>query len=275
MALINYKKISAAPYEQIEYIKDAFKSLCKSFVFFVIKYNLISNKIIMKKVIRMKTSNAYFYTFIIFCIFCETLLGQNKVRKKLSEKEFARMEIEKKCKLPEKENIIIWDEKYKLDIDDFWEKQKNPELKYEVHGYIGIVVGVETSILWGKVVFRIYAAMDKSKSWIDKKKSEEYIQYVLNHEQRHFDLAEIIARKLRKKIMRKFWFRISLSWKDLRHIDDLYDEYRKIQNQYDSEIEKEGRSAQERWDKWIDEELERTKEWYNKHLVIVKRCRCK
>jgi len=207
-------------------------------------------------------------------MFCETLSGQNRVRKKLSEKEFIRMEIENECKLPEKENIIIWDEKYKLDIDDFLEKQKNPELKYEVDGYI-VVGGVETSVLLGKVIFKIYAAMDKSKSWINKKKSEEYIQDVLNHEQRHFDLAEIIVRKLRKKIIRKFWFRISLSCKDIRYVNNLYDEYWKIQDQYDSEIKNEGDSAQERWDKWIDEELERTKKWYNKHLVIVKRCRCK
>jgi hypothetical protein len=203
------------------------------------------------------------------------LLGQNKVRKKLSEKEYARMEIEKECKLPDSENIVIWDERYKLDIDDFWEKERNPKMKDNVVGYVHMSGGIKISVLWGKVVIKVYAAVDKSKSWIDKKESEEDIQYTLNHEQRHFDLAEIIAREIRKKIIRKFWFRISLSWKDLRYIDNLCDEYSKIQDQYDSEIKNEGKYAQERWDKWIDEELERTKKWYNKHLVIVKRCRCK
>jgi hypothetical protein len=219
-------------------------------------------------------SNAYII-FIIFCIFCEMLLGQNRARKKLSEKEYARMEIEKECKLPDSENIVIWDERYKLDIDDFWKKERNPKMKDNVVGYVHMSGGIKISVLWGKVVIKVYAAVDKSKSWIDKKKSEEDIQCILNHEQRHFDLAEIIARKIRKKIIRKFWFRISLSWKDLRYIDSLCDEYSKIQDQYDSEIKNGGKSAQERWDKWIDEELERTKKWYNKHLVIVKRCRCK
>jgi hypothetical protein len=230
----------------------------------------------MKKMIRIKMSNVYIYIFIIFCIFSEILLGQNKVKKKrkLSMREYVRREIENECKLPESESIVIWDEKYKLDIDDFWEKQKNPKLNRDADGYVSLI-GMETSILLGKVIFKIYAAMDKSKSWINKKKSEEYIQDVLDHEQRHFDLAEIIARKLRKKIMRKFWFRISLSCKDLRYVDNIYDEYLKIQDQYDSEIKNEGDSAQERWDKWIDEELEKTKKWYNKHLVIVKRCRCR
>ena len=228
----------------------------------------------MKKMIRIKMNNAYIYIFVIFCIFFDTLSGQNRVRKKLSEKEYAKMEIEKECKLPESENIIIWDEKYKLDIDDFWEKERNSKVKGNGNGYV-CTGGIEISVLWDKAVIKVYAFVDKSKSWINKKRSEEYIKYTLNHEQRHFDLAEIIARKLRRKIIRKFWFKISLSCKDLRYIEQLYDEYRKIQNQYDSEIEKEGRSAQERWDKWIDEELERTKKWYNKHLVIVKRCRCK
>jgi hypothetical protein len=229
----------------------------------------------MKKMIRIKMNNAYIYIFIIFCIFCEILSGQNRVRKKLSEKEYARMEIEKECKLPDSENIVIWDERYKLDIDDFWEKERNPKMKDNVLGYVHMSGGIKISVLWGKVVIKVYAAVDKSKSWIDKKESEEDIQYTLNHEQRHFDLAEIIAREIRKKIIRKFWFRISLSWKDLRYIDNLCDEYSKIQDQYDSEIKNEGKYAQERWDKWIDEELERTKKWYNKHLVIVKRCRCK
>jgi hypothetical protein len=232
-------------------------------------------KIIMKKMIRIKMNNAYIYIFVIFCIFFETLSGQNRVRKKLSEKEYAKMEIEKECKLPESENIVIWDEKYKLDIDDFWEKERDSKMKDNVKGYVCMNGGIKITVLWDKAVIKVYAAVDKSKSWIDKKKSEEDIQYILNHEQRHFDLAEIIARKVRKKIIRKFWFRISLSWKDLRYIEHLYDEYWKIQDQYDSEAGYHSKSAQEKWDKWIDEELEKTKKWYNKHLVIVKRCRCR
>ena len=218
--------------------------------------------------IRIRKNNCILV--YVFILISEVVVSQSKEKKKLTWKEYERMEFEKLCKLPDSEDILIWNENYKLQPEDFWEKKS---MKDKACAYVQLGC-LRIHVAGGRSIIKIYACIDRKRSWISNSISKEDLPYVLNHEQRHFDLAEVCARKIRERVIKKFRFKIRLKWKDLNWIEKLYEEYQKLQEKYDSETDL-SKESQEKWNKWIDEELEKTKKWYNKHLVIVKRCRCR
>ncbi len=90
---------------------------------------------------------------------------------------------------------------------------------------------------------------------------------VLMHERRHFDLAEVYARKMRKQLL-EFKFKYSSISKE---IDNIYKPLRSeldyMQKKYDSETNhSKNRIHQVNWDNRIKEELKRL-EKYNATIV--------
>lgn len=109
------------------------------------------------------------------------------------------------------------------------------------------------------------------KSW---KSDENISEDLLNHEKRHFDLAEIITRKLRKELLEY----ISIDAYDSK----LYFEYlstvkyrelrKRIANQYDQETNHGmNKKAQKRWDTKIDNLLKESERYSNPHVIILKK----
>jgi hypothetical protein len=95
----------------------------------------------------------------------------------------------------------------------------------------------------------IIAFMEPDKSYVKIGKQTDYL---LNHEQRHFDIAELHARKLRKEIA-SFKYSSSVEDSIIRVYHEVHSEYRQFQLSYDEETEHSGnKNKQHEWDMRID-----------------------
>ncbi|MEM7105449.1 MAG: hypothetical protein AAF502_20095 [Bacteroidota bacterium] len=109
-----------------------------------------------------------------------------------------------------------------------------------------------------EITFIVKCQFIKSESWAKRVAKTDYI---LNHEQKHFDLAEVYARKLRKKLSQADFRGMKLREID-RIIDRMYDDnwraLTKAQDDYDGDSEHGiDRTEQRRWDAIIKTELEK------------------
>lgn len=140
-----------------------------------------------------------------------------------------------------------------LNWDDFREKPRLsryaasvfPSFAYEGHsevvkGYLHIYLAVKVYVL-------------PENSWVTDGVKDNYS---LNHEQRHFDIAKIVAERFKQKVQPD-----SLTVKDYNSIIqwqfiESFREMNHLQEQYDNET-RHGldKAAQESWNRRIDEEL--------------------
>jgi hypothetical protein len=95
-------------------------------------------------------------------------------------------------------SMIVWNEERDLSWDDF---QGTPDYNFDQVSALtssGILhyKGCEN----GKIIYKVQAYFEKKDSWV---KPEAYTDYHLAHEQIHFDITELYARKLRKALKRR------------------------------------------------------------------------
>ncbi|NER17741.1 DUF922 domain-containing protein [Spongiivirga citrea] len=99
----------------------------------------------------------------------------------------------------QEENTIRWSAKYRLTWDDF---QGKPDVNSSPAAVTasGIDHGFSASLTGNKVEYdsTVQCYFIPSKSWYKKKLADENL---LAHEQLHFDIAELHARILRKRIV--------------------------------------------------------------------------
>jgi uncharacterized protein YeaO (DUF488 family) len=100
----------------------------------------------------------------------------------------------------------------------------------------------------------VTAHFDKQKSWAQRASESDYL---LNHEQLHFNITELFARKLRKKIMYGKWTR---SDELNKAIQPLYDanknDWKAFQAKYDKETNHSlNHEAQELWNGMVSDSL--------------------
>ncbi len=178
----------------------------------------------------------------------------------------------------ENDSIIIWNKDRKITWDDFLSEKKVNVHKYENKSeeYAGASIAVSLQIYpkevncWNIDYIEVVAQMNKAKSWAKFKTN-----VVLSHEQTHFDIAELYARKIRKAIQE---FIEESEGCDLQGIADIYyrleEEHWQTQFLYDDEVrECEDKEAylchnlekQWEWDKKIACQLEEYKDY---ELVI-------
>lgn len=88
--------------------------------------------------------------------------------------------------------FIEWNEFYKLSWEDFQGKPGE-----ESAGDAGTAVKIKATPyrINKKIRYDVHAYFSRAKSW-----SNETSDALLSHEQLHFDIAEVYARKIRKKI---------------------------------------------------------------------------
>jgi len=105
--------------------------------------------------------------------------------------------------------------------------------------------------------YHISCVFDKTSSW-GKVKTE----YILSHEQGHFDIAEIYARKL-NKALKHYSFNVKTSPKEVPVIyQQIMKEEGQLQNQYDSETDfSRDKPQQAIWLEKIQRELDKLKEF--------------
>ena len=124
--------------------------------------------------------------------------------------------------------VIYWTPEYRLTWDDF---QGNPNFSHKNISAItssGIVhyKGCED----GLIKYKIRSYFEKDQSWV---KNEARTKHHLIHEQIHFDITELYARKLRKALKKRqfvcgqevefdnFVFAFSQSWQNEQQNYDL------------------------------------------------------
>lgn len=125
-------------------------------------------------------------------------------------------------------NKISWDDSIKLKYTDF--KGKVPigtTWAAQTSSSINLVYGFTEDSLtsWSANCF-----FDKTTSWIKTKTAD-----VLNHEQLHFEIAEITARILRKKIIETKYWGTSARIKMEKYFNEVNNNGNDLQNAYDKE----------------------------------------
>ncbi|MBK0380780.1 hypothetical protein [Mucilaginibacter segetis] len=151
-------------------------------------------------------------------------------------------------------DTIYYDANRPLKWTDFLEKpQYSTKHSAEIFASIGYDEEVKLikGIIYVKLYLKVYAP--KSANWV---KSEARNGYGLNHEQRHFDIAKIVANHFKQNLaaqklsVENYDGPINVAYFDaLRELD-------KLQKQYDAETAHSiNNYMQQQWNKKIDEEL--------------------
>ncbi len=103
-----------------------------------------------------------------------------------------------------------------------------------------------------EVILDFKTFMLKSSSYVKTEKNA----YTLNHEQRHFDIAQIITERLKERVGNMELFPYNYDRVISSMYLDAYREMNRYQEQYDKETSHgSNRTAQERWNQKIDDEL--------------------
>jgi len=156
---------------------------------------------------------------------------------------------------------IFWEEGKKLTWDNFKSpvnKKKNPDVAAYTHcGWE--FYSRKSSNPKAPVTVTIKTLFHEEKSWKDVRKMDDYI---LLHEQKHFDIAELFVRKFRKIVAEK----IRTSGDYNRYFQSIYDgisaDYKNFQMAYDRDtrhgIDKE---KQTEYNNAISEQLNNLKSY--------------
>ena len=165
-----------------------------------------------------------------------------------------------------KDEFILWQENKKLKIQDFKADNKDT-IKVNRQQFLGAISAIRieySSFQRNKNSvpdFSIKTYFDPNESWMLLKND-----YVLQHEQIHFDLTELYARKMRKSVeslRQKNITNISIYRKKIQHWNIMKE---KTSNQFDADNQdyyiKIGQKTlfqknpkQEAWKKKVDREL--------------------
>jgi hypothetical protein len=164
----------------------------------------------------------------------------------------------------DEKEIIIWQENRPLAWDDFQGKPQKRFAAASTHYDIQKIIDVQKG---DSIAITIQAVFFCKKSW----KKESWIsESVLRHEQKHFDIVELYARKLRKLInANNYSSAIELTIKS----DSLYaiidKEMDVYQDKYDDETDGSMNGEQQRaWEKKITNEISELEAYKNKSSII-------
>ncbi len=137
------------------------------------------------------------------------------------------------------EELIPWSANRKLTWADYKAK---PDPHSDAAASTTTYLGIEYNIRNNNFGFKITCSFSKNRSW-----GLHQNDHILGHEQGHFDIAEVFARKLNQQ-MSQYGFNKNTYQKDLQKIyQDILKEKEALQDQYDAEtnhsINKEKQAA--------------------------------
>ena len=160
---------------------------------------------------------------------------------------------------PNDKNAILWESDSKLEWNDF---KGMPDPNSEFVALTRWKIGYNFEYRNGLGHLDVYANFIKNKSWVKAKSRKDNI---LAHEQLHFDIAELHARKLRKT-----WSLYIINFRTLqkdvdRMFNRAYDQAVDMQKKYDKETD-HGiiPKKQAAWEKFVAEEMTKLEEYQRK-----------
>lgn len=158
--------------------------------------------------------------------------------------------------LVQDEPVISWSESYKLSWSDFKDKPDNHTSAVAITAS-GITFGFSIRQADSDVVSfsaQVQTHFYPEKSWYKPNIADDH---VLAHEQFHFNITELYARKFRKRIEN---LKVSNTIrKELKQMHNtINNELAKMQDRYDEETNySRNYEAQKRWETYIANELEK------------------
>ena len=152
------------------------------------------------------------------------------------------------------EELIKWSASKKLTWADY---KASPDPNSDAAASTTTYLGISYNITSTGFSYKIESSFSKTRSWGLHK-----TVYILSHEQGHFDIAEVFARKLHQQ-MSAYMFNRNTYQGELKKIyQGILDEKEKMQNEYDKETNHSiNKEKQEEWLKKIAKMLEEYKAW--------------
>jgi predicted secreted Zn-dependent protease len=152
------------------------------------------------------------------------------------------------------EDALTWSASRKLTWSDY---KTSPNPKSDAAATTSTSLSIDYHISGSQFSYTIKSWFSRSRSW-----GRHKTDYILSHEQGHFDIAEIYARKLNQR-MSTYQFNKNSYQKELNRIyNEVADEKAAVQQQYDRETRHsidEVRQAE--WLKKISRMLEELKDF--------------
>ncbi|MEO6611950.1 MAG: DUF922 domain-containing protein [Chitinophagaceae bacterium] len=147
------------------------------------------------------------------------------------------------------EELLEWNGARKLTWSDY---KASPNPESDAAASTTTYLGIDYNISSTSFSFKIQSLFSKTRSWGLHK-----TPYILSHEQGHFDIAEVYARKLHKE-MSEYKFNKKTYQKDLQKIyNEVTGEKEDVQNEYDRETRHSiNKEKQAEWLKKIAKMLE-------------------
>lgn len=154
------------------------------------------------------------------------------------------------------EDVLAWSPDRKLTWEDYKAK---PDPGSDAAASTTTYLSIEYHITNSSFSYTIQSRFSRDRSW-GRHKSD----YILSHEQGHFDIAEIFARKLHKE-MSAYTFNSKTYQKELKKIyDKVTEEKEEMQNEYDRETRHSiNKEKQAEWLAKIRRMLEEYSAWAN------------
>ncbi len=152
------------------------------------------------------------------------------------------------------DHLIDWTDSRKLTWEDF---KGSPDVNSQMVALTSSTIKVEFGFSDKLFTHSIRCSFNKQKSWVTRKND-----YILNHEQGHFDITEIHARILKKELV-EYKFNGKTVNKDINDIySDVMKRHVSTQQAYDLETNHSIDTTKQRhWDNKIDSLLSRYKKW--------------
>jgi hypothetical protein len=156
------------------------------------------------------------------------------------------------------DDFIDWSATRKLRWEDF---RGTPESGSDRAALSAIMINIDFSFSNNNFKWKITCRFNKKKSWGRTK-----TDYILSHEQAHFDITEAHARKLHQKL-KIYSFNPKTYQKDLQAIyQQIVKEENEMQTQYDTETNHSiNKDKQAEWLVKVSKLLVETKEFADYH----------
>jgi len=154
------------------------------------------------------------------------------------------------------EELIYWNNSKRLTWSDY---KGNADPSSSAAASTATYLGIEYNFGKEGLTYKITCSFSKNRSWGRHKDD-----HILSHEQGHFDIAEVFARKLNMK-MKSYQFDKNTFKTDLKKIyQDIIDEKERTQNEYDDETNHSiNKERQAEWLKKIEKMLDEYKSYSN------------
>jgi len=165
-------------------------------------------------------------------------------------------------------NVIFWDDNVLLTWNDF---RKNYDSRTDYHALSATGIYSFWDCTRNRFSFIIGSVFDRDESWVmswvqfDRKRKG----YLLNHEQLHFDLTELYARKLRRTFV-QLPNPCARDERELKQIvNDHLEEFQREETRYDEET-RHGldNERQYRWDRRVREQLHALRQFRFRKYVL-------